>query len=74
MDQQAKLSERALELLALPDDGIPRLLLDIGITYFFSPDFKFRFVNFGVTALHLFSGIAVVFLRLWIWVKWGDTL
>ncbi|KAE8667015.1 putative 18S rRNA (guanine-N(7))-methyltransferase [Hibiscus syriacus] len=27
---QAKLSERALELLALPDDGIPRLLLDIG--------------------------------------------
>ncbi|GAB2270218.1 18S rRNA [Dionaea muscipula] len=27
---QGKLSERALELLALPDDGIPRLLLDIG--------------------------------------------
>ncbi|GAB2251733.1 hypothetical protein Droror1_Dr00004580 [Drosera rotundifolia] len=27
---QAKLSDRALELLALPDDGIPRLLLDIG--------------------------------------------
>ncbi|KAI3727969.1 hypothetical protein L6452_16593 [Arctium lappa] len=29
---QAKLSERkrTLELLALPDDGIPRLLLDIG--------------------------------------------
>ncbi|KAK9105366.1 hypothetical protein Scep_022210 [Stephania cephalantha] len=27
---QTKLSERALELLALPDDGIPRLLLDIG--------------------------------------------
>uniref|UniRef100_A0A2P2KVX7 Methyltransferase type 11 domain-containing protein n=1 Tax=Rhizophora mucronata TaxID=61149 RepID=A0A2P2KVX7_RHIMU len=27
---QAKLSERALELLAVPDDGIPRLLLDIG--------------------------------------------
>lgn len=27
---QAELSERALELLALPDDGIPRLLLDIG--------------------------------------------
>ncbi|CAL5421832.1 unnamed protein product [Camellia sinensis] len=27
---QAKLSERALELLALPDDGVPRLLLDIG--------------------------------------------
>lgn len=27
---QAKLSERALELLALPDDGISRLLLDIG--------------------------------------------
>ncbi|KAJ4845211.1 (guanine) methyltransferase [Turnera subulata] len=27
---QAKLSERAVELLALPDDGIPRLLLDIG--------------------------------------------
>nr|WLD55099.1 putative 18S rRNA (guanine-N(7))-methyltransferase isoform X1 [Cornus hongkongensis subsp. tonkinensis] len=27
---QAKLSERALELLALPDDGFPRLLLDIG--------------------------------------------
>ncbi|KAE8702065.1 pumilio-like protein 6 [Hibiscus syriacus] len=26
----AKLSERALELLALPDDGVPRLLLDIG--------------------------------------------
>ncbi|CAL5419419.1 unnamed protein product [Camellia sinensis] len=27
---QAKLSERALELLALPDDGVPRLLLDVG--------------------------------------------
>ncbi|BBN09859.1 18S rRNA (guanine1575-N7)-methyltransferase [Marchantia polymorpha subsp. ruderalis] len=27
---QAKLTERALELLALPSDGIPRLLLDIG--------------------------------------------
>ncbi|KAL3745905.1 hypothetical protein ACJRO7_014925 [Eucalyptus globulus] len=27
---QAKLSERAMELLALPDDGVPRLLLDIG--------------------------------------------
>ncbi|GAA0138451.1 methyltransferase [Lithospermum erythrorhizon] len=27
---QAKLSERALELLALPEDGVPRLLLDIG--------------------------------------------
>ncbi|XP_031374582.1 18S rRNA (guanine-N(7))-methyltransferase RID2-like isoform X1 [Punica granatum] len=30
IDIQARLSERALELLALPDDGIPRLLLDIG--------------------------------------------
>ncbi|KAK4798288.1 hypothetical protein SAY86_030614 [Trapa natans] len=30
IDIQSKLSERALELLALPDDGIPRLLLDIG--------------------------------------------
>lgn len=29
-DKKAKLSERALELLALPDDGLPRLLLDIG--------------------------------------------
>lgn len=27
---QAKISERALELLALPDDDIPKLLLDIG--------------------------------------------
>ncbi|KAL2631113.1 hypothetical protein R1flu_015799 [Riccia fluitans] len=27
---QAKLTERALELLALPEDGVPRLLLDIG--------------------------------------------
>eukprot|EP00246_Nothoceros_aenigmaticus_P017513 TRINITY_DN8603_c0_g2_i1.p1 TRINITY_DN8603_c0_g2~~TRINITY_DN8603_c0_g2_i1.p1 ORF type:complete len:291 (-),score=63.27 TRINITY_DN8603_c0_g2_i1:108-980(-) len=27
---QAKLTERAVELLALPDDGIPRVLLDIG--------------------------------------------
>lgn len=27
---QAKLSERAVELLAIPDDGVPRLLLDIG--------------------------------------------
>ena len=27
---QAKLSERALELLILPDDGVPRLLLDTG--------------------------------------------
>lgn len=30
IDIQAKLSERALELLALPGDGVPRLLLDIG--------------------------------------------
>ncbi|KAL1543787.1 18S rRNA (guanine1575-N7)-methyltransferase [Salvia divinorum] len=30
IDIQAKLSERALELLALPDDDVPRLLLDIG--------------------------------------------
>ena len=28
---KANLSERALELLALPDDGVPRLLLDIGL-------------------------------------------
>lgn len=28
--QQAQLSERALELLALPEDGVPRLLLDLG--------------------------------------------
>ncbi|XP_027107043.1 18S rRNA (guanine-N(7))-methyltransferase RID2-like [Coffea arabica] len=27
---QAQLTERALELLALPDDGVPKLLLDIG--------------------------------------------
>ncbi|KAI5063491.1 hypothetical protein GOP47_0022038 [Adiantum capillus-veneris] len=27
---QAKLAERAFELLALPDDGLPRLILDIG--------------------------------------------
>jgi len=27
---QAKLAERALEPLALPDDGIPKILLDIG--------------------------------------------
>jgi 18S rRNA (guanine1575-N7)-methyltransferase len=27
---QAKLTQRALELLALPDDGQPRLLLDLG--------------------------------------------
>ncbi|XXG47845.1 hypothetical protein AAC387_Pa02g2417 [Persea americana] len=27
---QGKLTERALELLALPDDGVPRFLLDIG--------------------------------------------
>ncbi|PSS00260.1 18S rRNA (guanine-N(7))-methyltransferase [Actinidia chinensis var. chinensis] len=30
IDIQAKLSERALELLSLPNDGVPRLLLDIG--------------------------------------------
>ncbi|KDP46601.1 hypothetical protein JCGZ_04535 [Jatropha curcas] len=30
MEIQAKLSERAIELLNLPDDGVPRLLLDIG--------------------------------------------
>ncbi|XP_074269162.1 18S rRNA (guanine-N(7))-methyltransferase RID2-like isoform X2 [Silene latifolia] len=30
IDIQAKLTERALELLALPNDGVPRLLLDIG--------------------------------------------
>ncbi|XP_027332402.1 18S rRNA (guanine-N(7))-methyltransferase RID2-like isoform X1 [Abrus precatorius] len=28
--KKATLSERALELLALPDDGVPKLLLDIG--------------------------------------------
>ena len=27
---QARISERALELLALPDDGVPKMLLDIG--------------------------------------------
>ena len=27
---QKQMAERCLELLALPDDGIPRLLLDIG--------------------------------------------
>lgn len=27
---QDKLTQRAMELLALPDDGTPRLLLDIG--------------------------------------------
>ncbi|KAJ7013940.1 hypothetical protein NC653_003533 [Populus alba x Populus x berolinensis] len=32
IDIQARLSERALELLALPVDGIPRLLLDIGLS------------------------------------------
>ncbi|GAB4839527.1 hypothetical protein Ancab_029053 [Ancistrocladus abbreviatus] len=30
IDIQAKLTERALELLALPEDSIPKLLLDIG--------------------------------------------
>lgn len=30
IDIQARLSERAMELLALPDDGVSRLLLDIG--------------------------------------------
>lgn len=30
IDIQASLSERALELLALPEDGVPKLLLDIG--------------------------------------------
>lgn len=30
MDIQSKLTERALELLALPDDGTPKLLLDLG--------------------------------------------
>ncbi|KAK2965670.1 hypothetical protein RJ640_007676 [Escallonia rubra] len=30
IDIQAQLSERAMELLALPDDGVPRLLLDVG--------------------------------------------
>ncbi|CAN4100579.1 unnamed protein product [Withania somnifera] len=30
IDIQTQLSERALELLALSDDGVPRLLLDIG--------------------------------------------
>lgn len=27
---QSSLTERALELLALPDDGVPRMLLDVG--------------------------------------------
>lgn len=30
MEIQERLTERALELLALPDDGLPKLLLDIG--------------------------------------------
>ena len=33
----AAISERALELLALPNDGVPKLLLDIGqLTLFYS--------------------------------------
>lgn len=27
---QSRITERALELLALPNDGVPKLLLDIG--------------------------------------------
>ncbi|KZV34785.1 S-adenosyl-L-methionine-dependent methyltransferase superfamily protein isoform 1 [Dorcoceras hygrometricum] len=38
IDIQAKLSERALELLALPDDNMPRLLLDIAEDQDFEPD------------------------------------
>ncbi|GFP99087.1 probable 18S rRNA (guanine-n(7))-methyltransferase [Phtheirospermum japonicum] len=54
IDIQAKLSERALELLALPDDGMPRLLLDIGHVMLSSPVsirafavmwFKFNLLN-----------------------------
>lgn len=33
---QSRISERALELLALPNDGVPKMLLDIGqLTLFF---------------------------------------
>lgn len=39
---QARISERALELLNLPDDGVPRLLLDIGLISLFS--FLYLFV------------------------------
>lgn len=46
---QARISQRALELLNLPDDGVPRLLLDIGLImlfYFLYPSFQFgKFIN-----------------------------
>lgn len=30
IDIQTKLTQRAVELLALPNDGVPKLLLDLG--------------------------------------------
>lgn len=41
---QARISERALELLNLPDDGVPRLLLDIGLISLFSFLYLFAYL------------------------------
>lgn len=53
---QGKLTKRALELLALPDDGIPRLLLDIGKLSSISTNYVLsnileRFKCFGLSEL-----------------------
>ncbi|RRT81944.1 hypothetical protein B296_00012535, partial [Ensete ventricosum] len=48
---QAKISERALELLALPNDGVPRLLLDIG-------EFKF-YINGVLQNLFVFHYLSL---------------
>ena len=34
MEIQSKMTERAMELLALPDDGTPKYLLDLGFVCF----------------------------------------
>jgi hypothetical protein len=64
---QASLSERALELLALPEDGVPKLLLDIGTLYFNSFISLFLYTLCNVWIIYFL-------FRLWIWTQWWDTL
>lgn len=56
------MAERALELLALPDDGLPRLILDIGILSF-AYVFAVQIQIIPVVLMDLMS----VWYRMWVW-------
>ena len=51
---KANLSERALELLALPGDGVPRLLLDIGLCFVLCVCVCVCEVSFNGKVVHFF--------------------